>query len=107
VVYDARTAERFAQGDPAIDPRPGHIPGARSAPWAGNLAADGRFRSPAELRDRFAEAAGRGAVAYCGSGVTSCHDLLAMELAGIGNTALYTGSWSQWGADPARPAETA
>jgi thiosulfate/3-mercaptopyruvate sulfurtransferase len=107
VVYDARTAERFAQGDPAIDPRPGHIPGARSAPWAGNLAADGRFRSPAELRDRFAEAAGRGAVAYCGSGVTSCHDLLALELAGIENTALYTGSWSQWGADPARPAETA
>ena len=106
VVYDARTAERYAHGDPAIDPRPGHIPGARSAPWARNLDENGRFRQPGELRERFAAAVGRGAVAYCGSGVTACHDLLAMELAGIESTALYAGSWSQWGADPSRPAET-
>jgi thiosulfate/3-mercaptopyruvate sulfurtransferase len=105
-VYDARTGERYAHGDPAVDPRPGHIPGALSAPWAGNLDAAGRFRPAAELRQLYRAADGRGAVAYCGSGVTSCHDLLAMELAGIGETALYAGSWSQWAADPSRPAET-
>jgi thiosulfate/3-mercaptopyruvate sulfurtransferase len=105
-VYDARTAERYAHGDPAIDPRPGHVPGALSAPWGDNLDGSGRFRPVAELRQRFEAAIGRGAIAYCGSGVTACHDLLAMELAGIESTALYTGSWSQWGADPSRPAET-
>jgi thiosulfate/3-mercaptopyruvate sulfurtransferase len=105
-VFDARTTQRYAHGDPAIDPRPGHIPGARSAPWADNLDAGQRFRPPAELRERYAEAGARGAVAYCGSGVTACHDLLAMHLAGIESTALYAGSWSQWGADETRPAET-
>lgn len=105
-VFDARTAARFAAGDPAIDPRPGHIPGAVSAPWAGNLGADGRFAAADQLRRRFAAAAGRRAVAYCGSGITACHDLLAMHLAGFADTALYAGSWSQWGADPSRPAET-
>jgi thiosulfate/3-mercaptopyruvate sulfurtransferase len=105
VVYDARTAERYAHGDPAIDPRPGHVPGALSAPWAGNLGEDGRFRPAEQLRERFAAAADRPAIAYCGSGVTACHDLLALEVAGVAQTALYPGSWSQWGADPARPAE--
>jgi thiosulfate/3-mercaptopyruvate sulfurtransferase len=105
-VFDARTSARYAAGDPAIDPRPGHIPGAISAPWAGNLRPDGRFASADELRKRYAPAAGRRAIAYCGSGVTACHDLLAMELAGLADTALYPGSWSQWGADPSRPAET-
>lgn len=106
VLYDARTAERYAHGDPTIDPRPGHIPGAHSAPWGGNLDADGRFRPAAELRARYADAVQRPAVAYCGSGVTSCHNLLAMHVAGIEHTALYAGSWSQWGADESRPAET-
>jgi thiosulfate/3-mercaptopyruvate sulfurtransferase len=106
VVLDARTAERYAHGDPAIDPRPGHIPGALSAPWGGNLDQTGRFLDAAALRARFAAADGRRAVAYCGSGVTACHDLLALELAGHTDTALYPGSWSQWGADPSRPAET-
>ncbi|HZC71197.1 MAG TPA: sulfurtransferase [Jatrophihabitans sp.] len=106
VVYDARTAERYAHGDPAIDPRPGHIPGALNVPWAVNLAADGRLRSPGELRKLYAPAAERGGVAYCGSGVTACLDLLAMEVAGIPSTALYAGSWSQWAGDPARPIET-
>lgn len=102
-LLDARTAQRYAHGDPAIDPRPGHIPGARSAPWQDNLAADGRFRSPDELRASY----GTGPfVAYCGSGVTACHDLLALHLAGERDLALYPGSWSQWGADPTRPAET-
>ena len=105
-VYDARTAQRYACGDPAIDPRPGHVPGAHSAPWAGNLDGDGRFRPAEHLRERFAAAAS-GAVAYCGSGVTACHDLLAMTLAGYRDLALYTGSWSQWGADRSRPVETA
>lgn len=104
VLYDARTAVRYAHGDPAIDPRPGHIPGARSAPWAQNLDDSGRLRSRDELRERYSDAIGRGAVAYCGSGVTACLDLLAMELAGVEDTALYAGSWSQWGADPSRPA---
>ncbi len=105
-VFDARSAERYADGDPAIDPRPGHVPGARSAPWPGNLDESGRFRPPGELRERFAAAGDGPVVAYCGSGVTACHDLLAMELAGLAGTALYPGSWSQWGADPSRPAET-
>lgn len=105
VIYDARTAERYAHGDPAIDPRPGHIPGAVSAPWAANLAEDGRLRPPEDLRRLYAAGAERGAIAYCGSGVTACLDLLAMEAAGITGTALYAGSWSQWGSDPSRPAE--
>lgn len=112
-IFDARSAERFA-GDAGIDPRPGHIPGARSAPWSGNLDDQGRFRPPDDLRSRFGGDLGGdlrgdlggGAIAYCGSGVTACHDLLAMTLAGMSNLALYPGSWSQWGADPARPAET-
>jgi thiosulfate/3-mercaptopyruvate sulfurtransferase len=106
VVYDARTAERYAHGNPDIDPRPGHIPGALSAPWAGNLGDDGRFRPADQLRERFAAAASRPAIAYCGSGVTACHDLLALALAGATDTALYAGSWSQWGADPSRPAQS-
>jgi thiosulfate/3-mercaptopyruvate sulfurtransferase len=102
-VYDARTAERYAHGA-EIDPRPGHIPGAISRPWAGNLGADGRFLPAEQLRRLYDRR--RPAIAYCGSGVTACHDLLAMELAGMGDTALYPGSWSQWGADRSRPAET-
>ena len=105
VVYDARTAERYAHGDPAIDPRPGHIPGARSAPWMANLDADGRLLPADALRKIYAEANGRGAVAYCGSGVTACLDLLAMAVAGIDDTALYAGSWSQWASDASRPIE--
>jgi thiosulfate/3-mercaptopyruvate sulfurtransferase len=105
VVYDARTADRYEQGGP-IDPRPGHIPGALSAPWQQNVADDGRFRSPDTLRARFEQAAGERVIAYCGSGVTACHDLLALELAGLADTALYPGSWSQWGADATRPART-
>jgi thiosulfate/3-mercaptopyruvate sulfurtransferase len=109
IVLDARTAARYARGDPAIDPRPGHVPGARNAPWAGNLDAEGRFLPPADLRARF-ETVGVGddreVVAYCGSGVTACHDLLALTLAGMQPDALrlYPGSWSDWGADLSRPA---
>jgi thiosulfate/3-mercaptopyruvate sulfurtransferase len=104
-VYDGRSAERFAHGDPAIDPRPGHIPGALSVPWTANLDSGGRLLPAEALRAIYADALGRGAVAYCGSGVTSCLDLLAMEVAGIGDLALYAGSFSQWGADPSRTVE--
>jgi thiosulfate/3-mercaptopyruvate sulfurtransferase len=109
-LVDARAAQRYAHGDPAIDPRPGHIPGARNLPWAGNLDPDtGRFLSGEQLRARYdldRPGSDGPVVAYCGSGVTACHDLLALEIAGHHDTALYPGSWSQWGADPARPAET-
>lgn len=108
VLLDARPAARYAHGDPTIDPRPGHIPGARSAPWADNLDPDGRFLPPAALRERFG-GLGLGpdqrVIAYCGSGVTACHDLLALTMSGVHDARLYTGSWSDWGADPARPAE--
>ena len=110
LLLDARTTARFEEGDPTIDPRPGHIPGAVSAPWAENLASDGAMLDPPSLRARFAALGANDASAiacYCGSGVTACHDLLALELAGLGATSrLYAGSWSQWGADLARPAAT-
>jgi thiosulfate/3-mercaptopyruvate sulfurtransferase len=111
LLLDARSAARYAHGDATIDPRPGHIPAARSAPWADNVDADaGRLRSAGELRRHFADLGAEGAstiVAYCGSGVTACHDLLALTIAGFGDRlALYPGSWSQWGADESRPAET-
>jgi thiosulfate/3-mercaptopyruvate sulfurtransferase len=107
-VVDVRTAARFAEGDPAIDPRPGHIPGARNLPWAGNLEPEtGWFRPHAALQERYRAAGADGPViAYCGSGVTACHALLALHVAGNDDVALYPGSWSQWGADAARPAET-
>jgi thiosulfate/3-mercaptopyruvate sulfurtransferase len=105
VTLDARSAARYAAGDPAIDPRPGHVPGARSAPWPGNLDDDGRFRPAEQLRERFADLGEGPVVAYCGSGVTACHDLLALHMAGFRDLALYPGSWSQWGADASRPAE--
>jgi thiosulfate/3-mercaptopyruvate sulfurtransferase len=110
VVLDARAEGRYWGEPNPADPRPGHIPGAVSAPWAGNLDEDtGRFQSPTALRDRFV-ALGAGdaevVVAYCGSGVTACHDLLALELAGLGErTRLFPGSWSAWAADAARPVE--
>jgi thiosulfate/3-mercaptopyruvate sulfurtransferase len=108
LLVDARTAARFRGEDTSIDPRPGHIPGAVNVPWPENLdPATGRMRPAADLRARYAAvgAADAGSViASCGSGVTACHDLLAMALAGIGPLALYPGSWSAWSSDPARPA---
>jgi thiosulfate/3-mercaptopyruvate sulfurtransferase len=98
-LIDARAGERYRGEKEPIDPKAGHIPGAISAPWAENLGPNGRFKSPEELRKRFAELGigdDKGAVAYCGSGVNATHDLLAMELAGIKNGRLYAGSWSDW-----------
>lgn len=111
VVLDARSAERYAGAPNPADPRPGHIPGARSAPWQGNLdPSTGRFAAPEVLRRRFEDLGvgpGTDVVASCGSGVTACHDLLALHLAGHpGAARLYPGSWSAWAADPDRPVAT-
>ncbi|HSV71125.1 MAG TPA: sulfurtransferase [Methylibium sp.] len=106
-VVDARAAERFRGDVEPLDPVAGHIPGALNRPFKDNLGADGRFRPPAELRAAFeallGEAATDEVVHQCGSGVTACHNLLAMEAAGLPGAALYPGSWSEWCADPARP----
>jgi thiosulfate/3-mercaptopyruvate sulfurtransferase len=106
LVLDARSAGRFTGEEPSIDTRPGHIPGARSAPWQGNVEpGSGRLLAPDALRRRFAElgAEGRRIVTSCGSGVTACQELLALRLAGFDDVALYTGSYSGWTADPSRP----
>jgi thiosulfate/3-mercaptopyruvate sulfurtransferase len=98
-LLDARAGERYRGEKEPIDPKAGHIPGAKSAPWSENLRPDGTFKSPEELRERFARlgASGeQGAVVYCGSGVNATHDLLAMEIAGIHGGRLYAGSWSDW-----------
>jgi thiosulfate/3-mercaptopyruvate sulfurtransferase len=106
-VLDARAPERFRGEVAMIDPRPGHLPGARNAPWASVLGADGRLKSPDELRAHYAAlGADTGdVVAYCGSGVSACMNVLAMEHAGLTPPRLFVASWSGWSADPDRPAE--
>jgi len=106
LVLDARTAERFRGDVEPIDPVAGHIPGARSAPWVRNLDDDGRLLPADGLADwyRTLGVSDDGtAIAYCGSGVTSCLDLFALRLAGLGNARLFAGSWSAWVHDPSRP----
>jgi thiosulfate/3-mercaptopyruvate sulfurtransferase len=109
LLVDARSPERFeGQPDP-LDNVQGHIPGARNRFYRNNIADDGAMRSPVELRAEFervlqGHAPGE-AVMYCGSGVTACHNLLAMELAGLRGAKLFAGSWSEWEADPSRPVE--
>jgi thiosulfate/3-mercaptopyruvate sulfurtransferase len=105
VLLDARAGERYRGEVEPIDPRAGHIPGARSAPTAGNLDADGRFLPAQVLRQRFAAVGVDGTRpvgVYCGSGVTAAHEIAALAIAGI-EAALYPGSWSQWSSDPGRP----
>ncbi|MEU3983093.1 sulfurtransferase [Streptomyces sp. NPDC026672] len=108
VLFDARAGERY-QGDvEPIDRIGGHIPGAVSAPTTENVGPDGRFRSAAELRERFTSlgaAEGTEVGVYCGSGVSAAHEVLALAVAGI-PAALYVGSWSEWSADPSRPVAT-
>jgi len=108
-LLDARAAERYRGEVEPVDPRPGHIPGARSAPFGANLTSGDVpvFLPPAALRARYAALGAESAepVVYCGSGVTACHDLLALAAAGFKGR-LYAGSWSEWSADPALPAET-
>lgn len=97
---DARLAERYRGEVELVDKRAGHIPRAVSLPYSGNVGPDQRFLAPEALRRRYEEALGvqeAGRVAcYCGSGVTGPHDILAMEVAGMGTAALYPGSWSEW-----------
>lgn len=104
---DARSAERFRGEAEPIDPVAGHIPGAINLPLQLNLDASGRFKSADVLRQTYLSALdGRppdGVVAMCGSGVTACHNLLAMEIAGLPLGRLYAGSWSEWIRDPSRP----
>jgi thiosulfate/3-mercaptopyruvate sulfurtransferase len=99
VLVDARVGERYRGEHEPIDPKKGHIPGAVSAPWIDNLDAEARFKSPDELRQRYESLgvdAKNGVVVYCGSGVNACHDLLALEIAGVTDVRLYEGSWSDW-----------
>ncbi len=106
-LIDARGADRFAGENETIDPVAGHVPGAANRPFGKNVDARGRFLPAAELRRQWTEAlAGRDArevVAMCGSGVSACHNLLALEIAGLPGARLYPGSWSEWIRDPRRP----
>jgi thiosulfate/3-mercaptopyruvate sulfurtransferase len=108
VILDLRAAERYRGETEPIDPVAGHVPGARSAAWTGNVDEAGRFRSPEELRRRYEDlgASGRRVIVHCGSGVTACHGLVALELAGLPEADLYVDSWSGWVADPSRPVAT-
>ncbi len=109
LVLDVRAAERYRGEIEPIDPRAGHVPGAKSAPYAGNVHSleDPRFLEPARLRARF-EALGAGEaeqiVSYCGSGINACQNIFALQLAGFDNALLYEGAWSDWSRDPERAA---
>jgi thiosulfate/3-mercaptopyruvate sulfurtransferase len=110
LIVDARAADRYRGENETLDPVGGHIPGALNRPFKDNLQADGRFKSAHSLREEFHAVLGavapERAVMQCGSGVTACHNLLAMEVGGLHGAALYSGSWSEWCADPARPVAT-
>jgi thiosulfate/3-mercaptopyruvate sulfurtransferase len=108
-VVDARSGPRYRGEVEPFDPVAGHIPGALNRPSTENLGADGRFKPPAQLKAEFEQLlAGRDpgtVVHHCGSGVSAVPNLLAMEIAGLGKSALYAGSWSEWCSDPRRPVE--
>jgi thiosulfate/3-mercaptopyruvate sulfurtransferase len=107
LLIDARAPERYAGAVEPIDPVAGHIPGAVNHPFSSNLQSDGRFLPPQELarrwRDRLGDTAPADVIVMCGSGVTACHNLLALECAGLPGARLYAGSWSEWIRDPRRP----
>ncbi len=106
-VIDARAGERFTGAVEPIDKVAGHVPGAVSSPWEANLDAAGNVQDPDRLRERFLVTLGGvapdRAILMCGSGVTACHNALAMEIAGLSGAKLYAGSWSEWITDPRRP----
>jgi thiosulfate/3-mercaptopyruvate sulfurtransferase len=107
-LVDARAADRFRGENETIDPVGGHIPGAKNRFFKDNLQADGRFKDAAQLKADFAALIDdpKAAIMQCGSGVTACHNLLALEVAGMPGAALYPGSWSEWCAEPSRPVAT-
>jgi thiosulfate/3-mercaptopyruvate sulfurtransferase len=107
-VIDARAADRYRGENETLDAVGGHIPGAKNRFFKDNLNADGCFKSPQTLRNEWSAllANPQTAVMQCGSGVTACHNLLALEVAGLPGAKLYPGSWSEWSADPARPVAT-
>jgi thiosulfate/3-mercaptopyruvate sulfurtransferase len=106
-LIDARAPERFRGEVEPVDKVAGHIPGAINVPFLENLDLNGTFKPPADLAARFHEASGSTStdhlVVYCGSGVTACQNLLALEHAGLHGARLYPGSWSEWSSDPSRP----
>ena len=108
-LLDARAPERFRGEVEPIDKVPGHIPGAVNIPFLENVNAQGTFRSADDLAGRFRKATGSVSadhvVNYCGSGVTACQNILALEHAGLHGAKLYAGSWSEWSSDPSRPVE--
>ena len=110
VLVDARAPDRFRGQNETLDPVGGRIPGARNRYFRDNLDASGHFKTPEALRGEFGTVLGpagaENVVNYCGSGVSACHNLLAMEIAGLRGARLYPGSWSEWCADPSRPVET-
>ena len=108
LLLDAREVPRFRGETETIDPVAGHIPGASCSPFSMNLQANGRFHSPAALREKFANTIGssKPVVCYCGSGITACHNILAMAVAGLPLPTLYAGSWSEWITDASRPVAT-
>ena len=109
-LVDARAPDRFRGENETLDPVGGHIPGARNRFFRDNLGADGLFKSAAELRAEWLAVLDgvppEASVMYCGSGVSACHNLLALSLAGLDGARLYAGSWSEWCSDPARPVQT-
>lgn len=109
-LLDARAPERYRGEVEPIDAVAGHVPGARNHPFGLSLASDGRFLPPAALRESLSATLGgvpaERTVAMCGSGVTACHLLLALEHAGLEGARLYPGSWSEWSSDPSRPVRT-
>ncbi|MXX98473.1 MAG: sulfurtransferase [Gammaproteobacteria bacterium] len=106
VLIDARSQARFRGEEEQVDPIGGHIPGALNRPLTDNMGSDGRFLSSQQLRDYYAPLCREQVIHYCGSGVTACHNLLAMEVAGLGLQQLYVGSWSEWIRSKDRPLAT-
>ena len=106
-LFDARNSNRFRGDHETLDPVAGHIPGATNAPYVANLDSDGNWKSKSELRRIYkkllAGSSAEEAITYCGSGITACHNILAMYYAELGNSRLYAGSWSDWITDHERP----